>query len=228
MNGIPETKRLDVAPNVNRSILINQEKENEEWHDVVGWEGLYLVSNMGRVKSLERKVKTCGTKRNYTIRTVKEHILKRSIDKTGYYRVDLTINDKKENSLVHRLVAKAFIENPKNKPEVNHKNGIKTDSMVCNLEWATHKENMAHSFETGLTPYRELGKGENAISAKLNNSQVIEIKTRLCNETVKQIAKDFAFICESTISEIKAGRSWAHIVLPHPEDRYRIAMGVKR
>ena len=111
--------------------------KNEEWRDVVGYEGLYQVSSEGRVKSLERTfIDNSGRKR-----TVKERILKPSDDCRGYLRVDLRDGDKQKHFKVHRLVCEAFHENPDNKPQVNHINEIKTDNRASNLEWATAREN---------------------------------------------------------------------------------------
>ena len=113
--------------------------KNEEWRDVVGYEGRYQVSSMGRVKSLERKV-TKGDGE----RTVKERILKPMIDRDGYLRLNLYAGGKLKNLKVHRLVCQAFHENPDNKPQVNHINEDKTDNRACNLEWCTAKENTNH------------------------------------------------------------------------------------
>lgn len=80
----------------------------------------------------------------------KKKEIKPSIDKYGYYRICLSYNNKRKNYSVHRLVAMAFIPNPENKPTVNHKNGIKTDNHVYNLEWATQKEQKEHSIKNHL------------------------------------------------------------------------------
>ena len=108
----------------------------EIWRDVKGYEGLYQVSSDGRVKSLERKDRFG--------RTVKERILKPGINRYGYLMVFLYAGGKRKMLKVHRLVCKAFHENPENKPEVNHINENKTDNRACNLEWSTRKENINH------------------------------------------------------------------------------------
>ena len=106
--------------------------KNEEWRDVAGYEGLYQVSDQGRVKSLERK----GRK--------SERILKPGVVGGGYLMVVLCAGGKQKMHKVHRLVCQSFHENPENKPEVNHINEDKTDNRACNLEWSTAKENCNH------------------------------------------------------------------------------------
>ena len=113
----------------------------EIWKEVKGFEGIYQVSDFGRVKSLERK----SLVRGGAYKTVKTKIIKNSLDNKGYQRVNLCHKGEKKTILVHRLVCLMFLENPKNKRTVNHKNGIPTDNRLTNLEWATDKENMDHS-----------------------------------------------------------------------------------
>lgn len=102
----------------------------EIWKDIKGYEGLYQVSNMGKVKSL-----------NY-LRTGKENVLKPGKQNSGYLTVCLSKNNKPKIFRVHRLVATAFIPNPENKPCIDHINTIKDDNRAENLKWATQKENV--------------------------------------------------------------------------------------
>ena len=99
---------------------------NEEWRDIGGYEGLYQVSNLGRVRSLRDK----NNKK-------RELILKPKIMRNGYLKVDLCKNGKQKTFTVHRLVATVFISNPKNFPVVNHKDENKLNNNVSNLEWCT-------------------------------------------------------------------------------------------
>lgn len=110
--------------------------EIEIWRDIVDHEGSYEVSNSGLIRSRVKNKDGCA--------------IKTFIDKRGYVRVSLYQNKKQKTFSVHRIVAQSFIENPLNKPQVNHKNGIKHDNNVSNLEWATRKENMQHAHMIGL------------------------------------------------------------------------------
>jgi hypothetical protein len=130
----------------------------EIYKDVVGYEGIYQVSNLGNVKSFHKK-------------GLNGFVLKPRISH-GYCRVGLFIN-KHKHIMVHRLVAQAFIDNPNNLPFVNHINGIKCDNRVDNLEWCTHSENILHAFKTGLKSNK---KGDdNPQSRKVINIETGEV-----------------------------------------------------
>jgi hypothetical protein len=111
----------------------------EIWKTIPNFEN-YEVSNIGNVK---RKEGLSVNKRN----KVSETILNKRYDKDGYLRVNIRDGYTRKTKSIHRLVCNAFIPNPENKLQINHKNGIKDDNRVENLEWCTNSENMKHTFE---------------------------------------------------------------------------------
>lgn len=130
----------------------------EIWKDIPNYEGLYQVSNWGRIKSL-----------NYN-HTKKPKILCDKKHKNGYLTIMLCNKGEKKNKNIHVLVAQSFIENPMNYPCVNHIDGNKSNNNVSNLEWCTHSQNTAHAIKCGLhNPYFMLGKtgAKNKLSKKI-------------------------------------------------------------
>ncbi len=117
--------------------------KEEIWKDIPEYNGCYQVSNLGRIKNVERTYTFYNQLvKMKTKRFVKEHIYNQYITKGGYVKVII----RKKNLLVHRLVAQAFIPNPNNLPQVNHKDGNKQNNCVDNLEWCTASENQKHSY----------------------------------------------------------------------------------
>lgn len=137
----------------------------EVWKDIPGYEGLYQVSSLGRVRSFGRYVKN-----RYKMIWRAGKTLKQGKDNKGYMTVVLCAN-KQQTKKVHRLVASAFLPNPENKPQINHINGNKQDNRTDNLEWCSQSENMLHAWATGLQ------KREH----KKNDSRSIKITQYSCD-----------------------------------------------
>lgn len=141
-----ENKSLEnICENINGKELV------ERWVVIAEYDGLYEASTFGRFKRVKGR----------SGRGIKQRITAQSITDGGYLQVTLTKDSKSHTFTAHRLIATSFLPNPENKPEVNHKWGIKTDNRVSELEWATKSENQAHSF-------RVLGKRHNLINFENN------------------------------------------------------------
>lgn len=121
---------------------------SEKWKDVPGFKGLYKVSSHGRVLAL-KKVRMTGTKRT-TKRVYPKKIIKIGSSPNGYSIATFCKDGKMFYRSVHRLVASCFLKNKKGLPTVNHKNGVKTDNRVENLEWMSYSDQQNHSFSMGL------------------------------------------------------------------------------
>lgn len=140
----------------------------EIWRDVQGYEGLYQISNYGRVKSLP---KVCG--RSFTDEKIlKQHLLQ------GYPYVILCKNYKRKNVAIHRLVAIAFIENPCNKPIINHIDGNKSNYDISNLEWCTYRENNIHMYRIGLKDRKSCARYGKRKPLTDELKRIISIKTK--------------------------------------------------
>ncbi len=162
----------------------------EHWKPIEGYEGLYEVSDYGRVVSLRRAPKL---------------VLSQSTSSTRYMRVSLNKNGSHKTVLVHRLVAKAFISNPFHKPQVNHKDGNRQNNLVENLEWVTSSENIQHAYDFlgKVSP----AKGH-AFNRKLSDGQVMEIRSS--DKSCYVLGRMYG-LAPSSICAVKNKKTFANI-----------------
>lgn len=167
-----------------------ESQEGEVWLPVVGYEGLYWVSNLGRLASLGRW----------------RPQLMRFANKDGYCRVNLHREGRMIGFLVHRLVLEAFVGPCPTGMMCAHLNGIRNDNRVCNLQWATPLENSSHRVLHGTTC-----RGERSTSAKLSDSIVREIRQRKSDgETGASIARSLG-LTEQHVSSVWHRKRWSHV-----------------
>lgn len=154
----------------------------EIWKPINGYEGLYEVSNMGRVKSLPKTVE-----QYYGYKITNERMLKQSPDRKGYMMAWLYKNKKRKTMKVYRLVANAFIPNPESKPQIDHINAINTDNRACNLRWCTGKENFHNPISYRRNSESKFGrKNHNAKSVVQLSLDGIPIRIWDCINDVKR------------------------------------------
>ena len=148
----------------------------EEWRDIKGYEGLYQVSNEGRVKSLERYVG--GNGRNQCLKLIKEKILGGYLNAYGYPTVTLHGENGQKGHRIHRLVAEAFIPNPDNKPYIDHINTVRNDNRVENLRWCTQKENCNNPITYRKILKHVKSEKHREVSSKANKGKIITEETK--------------------------------------------------
>lgn len=167
-----------------------------------GYEGIYQVSNLGRIKSLDRRVKD---NRRERYQNLKGKQLKFTDNGRGYQLVFLTKESKRINKYVHRLVAETFIPNPKNLPEVNHKDLNKSNNCIDNLEWITNADNKRHYQKTDVAKVKRKEQGyriQEKYKEKIKNKIpfIIYAYTKL-NYTLEKLNKETG-IGDERISKI--------------------------
>jgi len=172
--------------------------KEEEWRDIlISLNGMYQVSNLGRVKSFAMG---------------KQIIKHQQFHPKGYLLCGLYINKKHFKAKIHRLVAQAFIPNPLNLPQVNHntKTGDKTDNRSWNLEWATDEQNRNHAKKNGL--FFKGSKGESHNLSKLTEKEVLEIREIHKNnrKNYKETALKYN-VSTATVGKIVVRILWKHI-----------------
>lgn len=170
----------------------------EEWRDIRDYEGFYQVSNLGRVRSVDRWIDRKGSPY-----LAKGKVLSMNkLNKSGYRICCLSRNDNKKYMRFNRLVAIAFIPNPEDKPFVNHIDGDRLNDRFDNLEWCTNGENIQHAYDTGLAK-----KGEDHIQSKLSKQEVRDIYVLAKNKTYRQweIAEKYK-ISRPLVSKILNGK----------------------
>lgn len=177
----------------------------EIWKDIIGYENLYRVSNLGQVYSIGG---VSIPNRGGSFRLSKSRVLSLNPFDDGYCRVSLKRDRKQKMFLVHRLVALHFLENPENKQQVNHLDGNKSNNIYTNLEWATKLENQRHAIATGLQDF----VGENSPQCILSEREVLEIRSKHIKREYSQsmLAKEYG-TTRSNIDNILSRRTWKHI-----------------
>lgn len=177
---------------------------DEIWKPVLGFEGLYEVSNLVRIRSIERTV----YRRKGGAVTWPEKVLKQRLNPNGYWIVSLWLNGNQKIARVHRLYALAFLPNPEGKPDINHRDGVKSNNSPSNLEWCTKRENSLHAYSTGLLPKVPTMRGERSPTAILTEQEALAI--RRSTKVARLLAAEFK-VSIFTIYSIRQGRLWRHL-----------------
>lgn len=176
----------------------------EQWKDIIGYKGLYEVSNLGRIKSLPKTLVTFKHKRFRG----EKLLCTTTFHPSGYRYVTLIKNKKRTSHSVHRLVGVHFISNPTNLPQINHEDTNKTNNKYLNLSWCTNEENAEHAKKNGLMNYQ---KGESHGCSKLKEKDIIEIRELFNNGLDKHVIGKRFGISSSHAYNIKRRMAWKHI-----------------
>jgi hypothetical protein len=176
----------------------------EIWKDVIGYEGHYKVSNKGRVRSLTRYIKHPIHKK---IR-IKGKILKLENNRLGYKSIRLCKDGGSRKHFVHRLVCRAFVDNPKNKPQVNHLDANPANNCVDNLEWCTQSENIKYAYDIG----NKCKEGEKNHMTHLTDKDILDIRnTYMLGIFYQREIADAYNIDQGEVSRIVNNKAWTHL-----------------
>jgi hypothetical protein len=178
----------------------------EIWKDIKGTNGDYQVSSIGNIRSMPRS----RIKKDGYLYVLSGRLLKPQNNK-GYHQVSIRRNGKTEPVLIHRCVAMEFIPVSEGRNHINHKDGIKTNNRIDNLEWCTQYENNKHARDTGLNKIENYvhKRGEEHPMSKLDETQVKTILVCLKDGLTQQKIADYFKVDRSTIGYIKRGKLWA-------------------
>ena len=171
--------------------------DHEEWRYIPGYEGKYQASSLGRIKSVDRLIMRSNGERL----PIKGRVLKPRFDKCGRACVTVCGVTKR----VHRLIAKTFIPNPDNKPQINHIDSNPSNNAVSNLEWCTRSENMLHAFKFGHHSH----EGERHNRRKLSKSDVLYIREHP-EIKLTQLAKKYN-VTSQCIYSIRNNKTWRNL-----------------
>lgn len=177
----------------------------EIWKPIAGYEGLYEVSNLGRIKSLGRFRRAKGE----ALTWMDERIKAPSPQREGYLSAHLYREGRMSKRYVHRLVAEAFLQNPIDLPEVNHLDGDKRNNSLPNLEWSSRSDNCRHAIDTALY---KMAKGEDSGNAKITELDVLEIRRLAESGTFHKDIASIYGIGRKAVTKIVNRQRWAHVV----------------
>ena len=181
------------------------ENNEEIWKDVVGYESYYQISNIGNLRSLDHVQKINTSKKKYHRNRIGQNI--KLSKQSGYTYACLYVNGKSKRCTMHRLVAMAFITNPENKKCINHKNSIRDDNRIENLEWCTHSENNRHAHQVGGQRNYYGEKHSQSVLTKVIVDE-IRLKYKKYIYTMPMLAADYS-VSIGCIQAVLENKTWA-------------------
>ncbi len=169
----------------------------EVWKDVIGYEGIYQISNLGRVMRLASSIRVVDQKQNRVyVKPISKKIIKQNKDNNGYWLVNLSARPVR----VHRILAMAFLPKRSGANVVNHIDGNKSNNSLINLEWCTPKENSRHAINTGLFKV-SFPKHNTPVEMLDEDTNVLE-----CFNSIKDACRRFGFGYRGSITEVCNGK----------------------